>query len=262
MAGGKDVQITVRQTVHGPILSDVVAGRGPAPAPPRRSRASPTAAGTTCRSPGPGCGRGARPTRSSPSTRPRASRSSRPRRATSRCRRRTSSTPTSTATSATRRPGQVPIRPSATPGAPPGYWPAPGWKSRYDWKGFVPFAQMPTTYDPPEGFIVAANQAVSASTDAVPHHRVGLRLPQPAHPRPASRRRPRSRPARMSQIQMDNRNGFAPTLVKELLRIKTDPYTQDAQKLLRTGTSPSRPASPTRRPRRPTTTRCGPSCST
>ena len=38
----------------------------------------------------------------------------------------------------------------------------------------------------------------------------------------------------MSQIQMDNRNGFAPTLVKELLRIRTDPYTQDAQKLLRT----------------------------
>ncbi len=37
----------------------------------------------------------------------------------------------------------------------------------------------------------------------------------------------------MSQIQMDNRNGFAPTLVKELLRIKTDSYTQDAQNLLR-----------------------------
>ena len=79
-------------------------------------------------------------------------------------------------------PGQVPVRQSATPGAPPGYWPAPGWKSRYDWKGFVPFAQMPTSYDPPEGFIVAANQAVSASRDAVPHHRVGLRLPRPADP--------------------------------------------------------------------------------
>ena len=72
-------------------------------------------------------------------------------RATSRSRRRTWSTPTSTATSATRRPGQIPIRQSATPGAPPGYWPAPGWKSRYDWKGYVPFAQMPYVVRPAGG---------------------------------------------------------------------------------------------------------------
>src|ERR1019366_6810797 len=61
-------------------------------------------------------------------------------------------------------PGQVPIRASSTKGAPPGYWPAPGWDPKYDWKGFVPFAQMPTSYDPPEGYIVAANQAVTAAS--------------------------------------------------------------------------------------------------
>ena len=36
-------------------------------------------------------------------------------------------------------PGLIPIRSAATPGAPAGYWPAPGWDSQYDWRGWVPF---------------------------------------------------------------------------------------------------------------------------
>ena len=30
----------------------------------------------------------------------------------------------------------------------------------YDWKGRIPFAQLPYTYNPPSGFIVAANQQI------------------------------------------------------------------------------------------------------
>ena len=61
-------------------------------------------------------------------------------------------------------PGRIPVRRSATPGAPPGYWPAPGWDSQWDWKGWVPAADLPHVFDPDEGFVVTANQAVTAST--------------------------------------------------------------------------------------------------
>ena len=123
------------------------------------------------------------------------SRSSRPRRATSRCRRRTSSTPTSTATSATRPRARSRSGSPRLPGAPPGYWPAPGWKSRYDWKGFVPFAaDAARRYDPPEGVHRRGQPGGQRQPDAVPHHRVGLRLPRPADPRPDRGARPRSTP--------------------------------------------------------------------
>lgn len=54
-------------------------------------------------------------------------------------------------------PGDIPIR-----GAGDGRWPAPGWDSRYDWTGLIPFEQLPTAFNPPSGYIVTANQAVIA----------------------------------------------------------------------------------------------------
>ena len=131
-------------------------------------------------------------------------------------------------------PGQIPIRASSTPGAPPGYWPAPGWDPRYDWTGFVPFEQMPSAYDPPEGYIVAANQAVTAGSSpflttewdyGFRSERIGTLITATA----------KVTPARMSQIQADTRNEFAPELVKALLAVKLDdPFTEEAQNLLRT----------------------------
>ena len=41
-----------------------------------------------------------------------------------------------------------------------GRMPSPGWDDRYDWKGRIPFAQLPYDYNPPSGFIVAANQQI------------------------------------------------------------------------------------------------------
>jgi penicillin G amidase len=130
--------------------------------------------------------------------------------------------------------GQVPIRASSTKGAPPGYWPAPGWDPKYDWKGFVPFDQLPTAYDPPEGYIVAANQAVTASQTPflTSEWDYGYRSERISTLITAT---PKVTPARMSQIQGDTSNEFAPQLVKALLAVKLvdDPFTKEAQNLLR-----------------------------
>ena len=61
-------------------------------------------------------------------------------------------------------PGKIPVR-AAVPGGPvpaDGSWPRPGWDSRYDWQGYVDAAAMPAVLDPSDGFIVAANQEVTA----------------------------------------------------------------------------------------------------
>ncbi|NWJ48374.1 MAG: penicillin acylase family protein [Chloroflexi bacterium] len=39
-----------------------------------------------------------------------------------------------------------------------GLLPVPGWNGDYEWTGFVPFEQLPSVYNPPNGFIVTANQ--------------------------------------------------------------------------------------------------------
>jgi penicillin amidase len=146
--------------------------------------------------------------------------------------------------------GQLPIRRSSAKGAPAGYWPAPGWDARYDWKGFVPFADMPTSYDPPEGYLVAAAQAVTAepgpflSTEWDSGYR-SERIRQ------LIEATPKVTPERMSQIQGDTNNEFAPVLVKRLLKVDLGnaPFTAEGRRVLRTwdysqpsGKSPSAPA--------------------
>ncbi len=49
-------------------------------------------------------------------------------------------------------PARVPIRRKGD-----GWMPAPGWTGEYDWAGFVPFDELPKTYNPPAGIIVNAN---------------------------------------------------------------------------------------------------------
>lgn len=131
-------------------------------------------------------------------------------------------------------PGLVPVRASADPQSPPGYWPAPGWESEYDWQGFVPFEQMPYAYDPQQGFVVAANQAVTAGrrpflTTEWDYGYRSERL------RDLVLQTPKLTPAKAAQIQLDIRNEFAPTLVKLLLQVdlSQDRFTREAQGLLR-----------------------------
>ncbi|MDX6294141.1 MAG: penicillin amidase [Kribbellaceae bacterium] len=56
-------------------------------------------------------------------------------------------------------PGRVPIRKLGS-----GDWPVPGWDPRYEWAGYIPFDAMPTELDPADGIIVTANQAVVPKT--------------------------------------------------------------------------------------------------
>ncbi|MGO4533974.1 penicillin acylase family protein [Leifsonia sp. 2MCAF36] len=51
-------------------------------------------------------------------------------------------------------PGLIPIR-----AAGDGTVPVPGWTSQYGWTGAIPFERLPSDYDPPSGYIVTANNA-------------------------------------------------------------------------------------------------------
>lgn len=55
-------------------------------------------------------------------------------------------------------PGRVPLR---KPGNHlKGQAPAPGWDAKYDWDGFIPFDQLPHSYNPAAGSIITANHKI------------------------------------------------------------------------------------------------------
>ena len=53
-------------------------------------------------------------------------------------------------------PGRIPIRSKNHSGLVP----APGWTDEFEWKGFIPFDDLPRVFNPGRGYIVTANQAV------------------------------------------------------------------------------------------------------
>ena len=52
-------------------------------------------------------------------------------------------------------PGMVPIRAKGD-----GTLPVPGWTGEYEWSGYIPFEELPYSFNPPKGYIVTANNAV------------------------------------------------------------------------------------------------------
>lgn len=130
---------------------------------------------------------------------------------------------------------RTPAVPSAVPSD--GTWPQPGWDSGHDWGRFVSPRRLPGAVDPAEGFLVAANQA-PVRGDVEPRitgawdygyrsSRIRTRLGQAT----ASNRR--LRVSDMAAIQVDTRNGIAEELVPRLLDMEVDPFTKEAQDLLR-----------------------------
>jgi penicillin amidase len=122
-------------------------------------------------------------------------------------------------------PGVVPVR-----GAGDGRWPAPGWDPAYDWDGSVPFAQLPSILNPPEGMIVTANQAV-IGPQYQPHltddwaygyrsDRIGDLLAEAVAAGPVS-------VADSQLLQLDSFNGLAPVLVPALLAAPGAPLSRD-----------------------------------
>ncbi|GAA1175097.1 penicillin acylase family protein [Ornithinimicrobium humiphilum] len=134
-------------------------------------------------------------------------------------------------------PGLVPIRRSATHGTPPGYLPAPGWDEAYAWQGYVDFEDLPWALNPEDGVVVAANQAVvrggepflttefdkgyrSARILELITERIDGGIPLDVE--------------EMTEIQLDDHNALAEVLVPYLVRtdLGNEFYTE-AQDLLR-----------------------------
>ncbi len=111
-------------------------------------------------------------------------------------------------------PGRIPIRKSGNTGD----YPAEGWLPSDDWTGkYVPFEALPSVLDPEDGFVATANQAVTGPD--YPYHlgdswSYGYRSQRIVE---LLERKARLSVADMEAIQLDERNGFAPTLVPYLL---------------------------------------------
>ena len=122
--------------------------------------------------------------------------------------------------------GEIPVRASGE-----GLYPVPGWTSGYEWTGVVPFEEMPSMLNPPDGFIQSANQPVLRpgsepliGIDADYGYR-GARISaliEDGQPHDATS---------MQQIQVDSRDGSAEFLVPHLLALNSggDPDIADTQ---------------------------------
>ena len=53
-------------------------------------------------------------------------------------------------------PGNIPIRKNGD-----GSLPVPGWSGEYDWSGYIPFDELPYAFNPESGFIATANNQVN-----------------------------------------------------------------------------------------------------
>jgi penicillin amidase len=131
-------------------------------------------------------------------------------------------------------PGLIPVR----QGKRTGDYPVEGWLPENDWTGrYVPFDQLPNVLNPAEGFIVAANQAVTG-----PGYRWYL-SDSPDHGYRSQRIRTLLTRQLddgelvdvddMTRLQRDSRNPMAPVLVPYLMRqLMTSEYYADGQRLL------------------------------
>ncbi|MEU3574025.1 penicillin acylase family protein [Kitasatospora sp. NPDC036755] len=125
-------------------------------------------------------------------------------------------------------PGRIPVRKAGDARRP-----VPGWTGTYDWTGYLPFDQLPTSFNPPEGYIVTANNAVVGPD--YPHligsdwgtghrsRRIAELIEQAG----------KLDVAAMERITQDTWNGNAATLAPALLRVQVDAQAEPAQALLR-----------------------------
>ena len=130
-------------------------------------------------------------------------------------------------------PGRVPIRKSGNDGR----MPVAGWLPENDWTGdVVPFDGLPDLLDPDDGMVVTANQAVAREdypyflTDdwdmGYRSQRIRDLLERTAEDHPLTAED-------MSRIQLDTRNPLAPVLVPRLLDVDLPGgYYSDGQRLL------------------------------
>ncbi len=56
-------------------------------------------------------------------------------------------------------PGLIPIRSKGD-----GSVPSPGWTDEYEWKGYIPFEDLPWSFNPAKGYVVTANNPVTSDS--------------------------------------------------------------------------------------------------
>lgn len=128
-------------------------------------------------------------------------------------------------------PGVIPIREGYD-----GKWPIPGWDSRYQWKGTIPFTALPSVLNPTEGWIVTANQAVTGPdypffiTDDWSYGARSQRIVDLIEEATADGTSIDAN--RMRSIQMDSVNDLAVFLAPRLAELPTTEATADAVALL------------------------------
>ncbi|GII75887.1 hypothetical protein Sru01_08690 [Sphaerisporangium rufum] len=113
-------------------------------------------------------------------------------------------------------PGRIPVRAGGD-----GAWPARGWTGEEEWTGFIPFAELPMSYNPPEGFIVTANNAaIGPSYDRflTGDWSYGYRARRIADRLNGAIAAGKVSAGTMGEIQQDSASGLAPVLVPHLLR--------------------------------------------
>ena len=114
-------------------------------------------------------------------------------------------------------PGQIPLRRAGD-----GRAPVPGWDTRYDWRGMIPFPELPYVKNPSNGVIVAANnQVVGAQYPYV----LGSAYSYGWRSEELHDRLDHARGLTLDsgeQVFYDERSGFAADLVPELLKIRVD----------------------------------------
>ena len=120
-------------------------------------------------------------------------------------------------------PGTIPIRPEGNDGT----LPVQGWDSSNDWLGYIPFDELPWEFDPPEDYIVTANQAV---IDTYPYvlakdWAYGYRSQRLSDLIESS---PPLTPDSAARLMVDNRNGFAQVLISELFDLNEALLTGDS----------------------------------
>ena len=128
-------------------------------------------------------------------------------------------------------PGLIPIRAGGN-----GTVPVPGWTSQYGWTGYIPFDDLPSTFNPPSGYIVTANNA--AADPSYPYlltsdwdlgyraNQITARLQELiAAEIPLTREL-------MSEIQGDNYSAIAASLVPVLATVNLTGDAATAQQLL------------------------------
>ncbi|MFC3653325.1 penicillin acylase family protein [Dyella humi] len=108
--------------------------------------------------------------------------------------------------------GQIPIRQQGD-----GSLPEPGWDSAFAWQSYIPFDAMPMQYNPPEGYIVSANDR--PVSDSYPYFISNDWAP----------------PARADRIKQMLQHAIAsghPLTIKDMQVIQTDVVSLSARHLL------------------------------